>query len=142
MKNYFKPDMPDGDINEISSLGLAHVGDAVFELLVRTHMCLEGRETQDGLHKAAVAMVNAGAQARYANLLMPMLTAEEGDVYRRGRNAKVNSVPKRASLGQYHSATGLEALFGWLFLKGRYERINELFACIAKQEIQEGKDAT
>lgn len=125
----------------MSSLALAHVGDAVFELLVRTHMCLEGRETQDGLHKAAVGMVNAAAQCRYAKLIAPSLTAEEGGVYRRGRNAKVNSVPKNATLEQYHSATGFEALFGWLFLNGRQERINELFERIAQAE-REAENAT
>lgn len=132
MQNYFAPEIKDEEINNISSLGLAHMGDAVFELLVRSALCAFGRETHSGMHRAATAMVNASAQAEYAEMLADKLTREEADIYRRGRNAKVHSVPKNSPAGSYHSATGLEALFGWLFLKGRQERINELFDEIVK----------
>ncbi len=130
MKNYFQPSLSGGDINNISSLGLAHIGDAVFELLVRTHLCQSGGETATNMHKACVKMVNAKAQAGYADKLMSRLSAEELDVFKRGRNAKVNSVPKNAEVACYHAATGLEALFGYLYLNNRTERINELFEII------------
>ena len=117
-------------VNRISMLGLAHVGDGVFELLVRSKLCNEGHSSVSELHRLTVRTVNAPAQARAAEKLLPLLTEEESDVYRRGRNAKVNSVPQHADVGQYHAATGLEALFGWLYLQGKAERINELFAAV------------
>ena len=82
------------------------------------------------LHTLTVSFVNAPAQALAAAKIQPLLTEEERAVYRRGRNARVNSVPQKADLGQYHAATGLEALFGWLYLRGGTDRINELFAAI------------
>lgn len=118
----------------MSSLALAHVGDAVYELLVRLYLCAAGRETAPGMHSAAVALVNAGAQARGAARILPELTEEELAVYRRGRNAKVHSVPKNAELGDYHAATGLEALFGYLYLKERTGRLNQLFGRILEGE--------
>ncbi|MBP5166383.1 MAG: ribonuclease III [Oscillospiraceae bacterium] len=139
MKNYFSPQMSDGEIQNISGLGLAHLGDAVFELLVRSAMCSLGRETQTGMHKAAVSMVNASAQAAFAEILWEKLSGEERDVFRRARNAKVHSSPRNADIGSYHSATGLEALFGWLFLKGRTERINELFEVIMDHAEKDGE---
>ena len=77
--------------------------------------------------------MSAGAQAAAAQRIMPLLTEEETAVYRRGRNAKVNSVPHNADLSQYHSATGVESLFGWLWLRGDHERLNELFAAIMEE---------
>jgi len=115
-------------IGRISSLGLAHLGDAVYELLVRTWLCMEGRSTSKGLHRATVSHVKAPAQAAAARRILSELTPEEHAVFRRGRNAKVNSVPKNAALEDYHLATGLEALYGDLYLRGQKERINELFA--------------
>ncbi len=129
-KNYLHPVVPAGRVNAMSSLALAHVGDAVFELLVRLYLAQEGRETSEGLHKAAVAMVNAGAQARDIRQLLPVLTEEETAVFHRGRNARVNSVPRHAKVGEYHEATGLETLLGYLYLLGRWERVNELFCLI------------
>ncbi|MBO4330745.1 MAG: ribonuclease III [Oscillospiraceae bacterium] len=138
MKNYLSPEMTDGEINGISCLGLAHLGDAVFELLVRSAMCGEGRETQTGMHKAAVSMVNASAQAAFSVMLAEKLSEEEQAVFRRARNAKVHSAPKNSDIISYHYATGLEALFGWLFLKGRTERINELFGMIMENMDKDG----
>jgi ribonuclease-3 family protein len=106
---------------------LAHLGDAVYELMVRVWLCEHGKCTSGGLHRAAVSYVNAPRQARMAEKLMPLLTEEEQAVYKRGRNTKVNSIPKNANPGEYHAATGLEALLGYLYLHGRQERINELF---------------
>ena len=74
----------------------------------------------------------ASAQAEAVEKLLPLLTEEERAVYLRGRNTRVHSVPKNAELGQYHAATGLECLFGWLYLSGRHQRINELFSHITE----------
>ena len=129
-KNYLQPVMSKAQVNAMSSLALAHVGDAVFELLVRLYLAEEGRETSAGLHKASVAMVNAGAQSRDVQKILPALTEEEVDVFHRGRNARVNSLPKHAKVGEYHEATGLEALLGYLYLLGRTERVSTLFRLI------------
>lgn len=126
----FFPEMPVQDVNKISMLGLAHVGDAVYELLYRSKLCSDGHTAVAEMHRMTVAFVRAEAQAEAAAKLLPVLTTEEASVYKRGRNAKVNSVPHSADIGQYHAATGLEALFGWLYLLGRTERINELFNII------------
>ncbi|MDO5001989.1 MAG: ribonuclease III domain-containing protein [Eubacteriales bacterium] len=132
--NYFSPEMQTQDVNKISMLGLAHVGDAVYELLTRTMLCERGHSSVSELHRLTVSMVNAPAQARAAERLVPVLTDDELSVYRRGRNTKVNSVPHNADIGQYHAATGVEALFGWLYLQGRLERIEELFGLITGKE--------
>ena len=128
MKDYFCPQMDVGDINSISMLGLAHIGDGVYELLTRTMLCADGNKKVTELHKKTVAIVNAPAQAEAAERLQPLLTDDERYIYKRARNAKVNSVPHKADIGQYHAATGLEALFGWLYLQGKTQRINELYA--------------
>lgn len=128
MKNYFCPQMELRDINNISMLGLAHIGDGVYELLTRTMLCSDGNKKVTELHKKSVAIVNAPAQAAAMERLLPHLTADELAIYKRGRNAKVNSVPQKADIGQYHAATGLEALFGWLYLQGKTERINDLYS--------------
>lgn len=128
MKDYFCPQMDKSDVNEISMLGLAHIGDAVYELLTRTMLCEGGDKQVTKLHKKTVAIVNAPAQAEAAERLLPFLTDDEMYIYKRGRNAKVNSVPQKADIAQYHAATGLEALFGWLYLQGKTQRINELYA--------------
>ncbi len=122
--------MPVQDVNKISMLGLAHVGDAVYELLYRSKLCTDGHTAVAEMHRMTVAFVRAEAQAEAAAKLLPVLTQDETSVFKRGRNAKVNSVPHNADIGQYHAATGLEALFGWLYLLGRTERINELFNII------------
>lgn len=127
MENYFQPALPREQLLEISSIGLAHMGDAVFELLVRTWLCAHGGATGKGLHRAAVRLVCAESQAEKAEKILPLLTEEERSVFRRGRNAQVHTVPAHASRAQYAEATALEALLGWLYLQGRTERINELF---------------
>ena len=130
MNDFFHPHMSPEDVNRISMLGLAHVGDGVYELLVRAMLCTDGHQAIQDLHRTTVRYVNAPAQARAMEKLLPLLTEEESALYRRGRNAKVHGVPQNASVAEYHSATGLEALFGYLYLLGRQERINELFAHI------------
>jgi len=127
LQNYFDISLSDEEIGKISNLGLAHVGDAVYELMVRVWLCEHGKCTSGGLHRAAVSYVNAPRQAKTAQKLLPILTEEELGVYKRGRNTKVNSVPKNSNPGEYHAATGLEALLGYLYLHGRQERLNELF---------------
>ncbi len=128
MTQYFAIQLPDDEIRAISSIGLAHLGDAVYELLVRTYLCAHGKATGKGLHRATVELVRAPAQAEAAEKILPMLTEEEQAVFRRGRNANVQSIPKNASRAQYQQATALEALIGWLYLRGEKARIEELFA--------------
>lgn len=127
-------------INQISSLGLAHLGDAVYELHARTWLVVHGGLTSHELHRATVRLVCAPAQAAAAQRMLPLLTEKELAVYKRARNTKVNSVPQRASLAEYHAATGVEALFGWLYLHGETERLSELFALavMPESEGQEG----
>ena len=127
MTDYLHIQLPPDQIRGISSIGLAHMGDAVYELLVRTWLCAHGKATGKGLHRATVALVCAPKQAELAQRILPLLTEEEQAVFRRGRNANVHSIPAHASRAQYQQATALEALFGWLYLSGRRERINELF---------------
>ena len=128
MTQYFSIQLPEDEIRAISSIGLAHLGDAVYELLVRTYLCAHGKATGKGLHRATVELVRAPAQAEAAEKILPMLTEEEQAVFRRGRNANVQSIPKNASRAQYQQATALEALIGWLYLRGEKARIEELFA--------------
>lgn len=125
--NYFSPRMSEQDLNRISMLGLAHIGDGVYELLIRTMLCAEGHAAVGELHRLTVSHVKAPAQAKAMEKLLPLLTEEELALYKRGRNARVHGVPQGASVGEYHAATGLEALFGWLYLQGRLERLNALF---------------
>jgi len=125
--DYFHFELNKDKINQISTLGLAHIGDGVFELMVRSWLILHGKATNRGLHKATVGFVAAPAQASMAERIQEMLTPEEHEVYRRGRNTNTNSIPKAASREEYQAATALEALFGWLYLLGRTERLNELF---------------
>ena len=91
-------------------------------------LCKRGHSAAAKLHRLTVSYVNAPAQAAAVKKILPSLTEQELAVYKRGRNAKVNSVPQKADIAQYHAATGLEALFGWLYLQGKTERINELYA--------------
>ena len=118
------------EVNRLSMLGLAHVGDGVFELMTRSMLCQQGHTAVGQLHRMTVERVKAQAQARAAEKLLPLLTEDELALYKRGRNTHVHGVPHNADVGDYHAATGLEALFGWLFLQGKLARIEELFAAI------------
>ncbi len=137
MENYFHPELSRDRLLEISSIGLAHMGDAVFELLVRAWLCAHGGATGRGMHRSAVRLVCAESQAEKAERIKPLLTEEEKAVFRRGRNAQVHTVPHHASRAQYGEATALEALLGWLYLQGKLERINQLF-CIMMEEEAHG----
>ena len=127
MYDYFSAKLNEDEIRAISSIGLAHLGDAVYELLVRTYLCVHGKATGKGLHRATIALVCAQSQSRFADLLLPSLTEEETAVFKRGRNANVHTIPHSADRAEYQKAPGLEALFGYLYLQNRHERINELF---------------
>ena len=128
MENYFSPAMDRRDVNQISALGVAHCGDAVFELLVRTWLCTHGSVQAKDLHKKTVAFVAAPAQAARMEKLLPLLTEDELSMYKRGRNAHSrHCIPKNATHEEYAKATGLECLFGTLYLLGQKDRIHELF---------------
>ena len=120
--------MTNQELQAMSALALAHMGDAVFELLVRRSLCVGGKTVNGKIHKETVARVCAPAQAAFVGRILPHLTEEETAVYKRGRNAHVSNIPKNATASEYGKATGLEALFGWLYLKGQTERVEELFA--------------
>ena len=130
MTDYFHLHLVRDRLLALSTLGLAHLGDSVFEVMVRSWLVLHGKAKAKDLHRATVRYVAAPAQAAAVERLLPLLTQEEADVYRRGRNTAPHSVPRAASRGEYQAATGLEALFGWLYLQGRTERLNELFEVI------------
>ena len=130
MENYFQMNLTRQEINAFSNLGLAHIGDGVYELLCRSHLCASGNHTVGNLHKETVQMVKAPTQAKFAEKLLPHLTEDELSFYRRGKNAHVHAVPKGATPAEYAKATGLETLFGALYLSGQTDRINELFHII------------
>ena len=127
MENYFHLNMDRRAINQISALGLAHCGDAVFELLVRSYLCAAGKAANGNLHRATVDLVCAPAQAARVDRMLPLLTEEELAVYKRGRNAHVHQVQQNATYAQSAQATGLECLFGALYLSGQLDRLNALF---------------
>ena len=127
MENYFQMHLTPAQVNEISNLGLAHVGDGVYELLCRTYLCNRGDKTVSKLHTDTVGMVKAPAQAKFADKLLPHLTEAELAYYRRGKNAHTHAAPKAATRQEYAKATGLETLFGALYLLGETDRLNTLF---------------
>ncbi len=134
MENYFQMNMPWSEIHAISNLGLAHIGDGVYELMCRSYLCVKGEKTVEHLHRDTIALVNASRQAELVEKLLPLLTEEEKTLYRRGKNAHVHAVPKSATPAEYAKATGLEALFGALYLAGKTERLNELFHIMMEEE--------
>ena len=127
-------DLPDINPGELAPLILAHIGDAIYEVVIRTVTLSKGNRPVEKVHKEAISYVNAKTQAEAADLLLPMLTEEEADIYRRGRNAKSNTKAKNASIGDYRKATGFEALMGYLYLKGETDRMLELIRASVLQE--------
>jgi len=125
--------LPKRDIDAISNLGLAHMGDCVYEILCRAYLCSRGDRTVQQLHKDTIAMVKATYQAQFVDKMLPLLTEEEMTYYRRGKNSHVHAVPKSATPAEYAKATGLEALFGYLFLSGQKERANEIFNIVMNE---------
>jgi ribonuclease-3 family protein len=134
MENYFQMNFTAQQVNAISNLGLAHVGDGAYELMCRTYLCAKGDQTVLKLHKDTVQLVKAPTQAKFADKLKPYLTEEELAYYRRGKNAHTHAAPKAASRQEYAKATGLECLFGALYLQGKTDRLNELFQIIMNEE--------
>ena len=118
------------DGNALNGLSLAFIGDAVYEIMVREHLLEHGSIQVGKLHKMAVEMVRASFQANVFDFLEPIVSEEERGILHRGRNASATHVPKGANAIEYRKATGVESLFGWLYLEGKNERIKELFQMI------------
>ncbi len=116
--------------DEISPLTLAFVGDGVYDLLVREYLVRSANRPVGELNKIKVSLVNCKSQAEFAKLLLPVLTEKEISVYKRGRNATPKCTSKHGTVADYHSATGLECLFGYLHMNGQTKRISQLFNMI------------
>lgn len=123
----------------LSSLALAHVGDGIYELLARTYVVRHGGSLANQMHRKTVNLVCAAHQARAARVLEPELSEAERDVFRRGRNSHPHTTPKSATPEDYALATGLEALFGWLYLNGDQARICQLFEAILAMGPEDGR---
>lgn len=137
MSNLFRnvnDNISEEDIRMMNPISLAFVGDAVYELLMRTRL-LHPNKNSNKLHRITSSYVNAKSQSKVLNELESHLTDEEMYVIRRGRNAKSHTVPKNADLRDYKNSTALEALFGYLYLLDREDRISELFNFIWRDEI-------
>ncbi len=134
MTDYFHLNIKNDKLISLSTLGLAHLGDSVYEVMVRAWLCLRGPARVKELHRATVGYVSAPSQAARAERIFPLLTQEEWDVFRRGRNTAPHSIPKAASRGEYQAATGLETLFGWLYLQGNTGRLNQLFSAMMEED--------
>ena len=133
MENFFEMNMTKAEIDAISNLGLAHMGDCVYEMLVRAYLCSQGNKTVAQLHKQTITMVKATYQAAFVDKMLPLLNEEEMTHYRRGKNSHVHAVPKSATPAQYAKATGLEAMFGYLFRSGQKDRANEIFNLVMQE---------
>jgi ribonuclease-3 family protein len=125
---------------QMSPLVWAYVGDSVYDLFVRSFLVGRYPENAHNLHVRSIGFVSAQAQAQALDELYPFLTEEEQGVFRRGRNAKPGTVPKNASIRDYHNATGLEALFGWLYLCGKTDRLGELMTLAVEKKLQRGAE--
>ena len=120
------------DPNLLSPLTLAFIGDCVYELFIREFLVTQANRPTHELHARKVKFVNASAQAEAYKSIEPILTEKEVSIYKRGRNAHTNHTPKNMSSSDYHAATGFEALFGFLYLEGKIDRLRELFTVILK----------
>ncbi len=123
---------------ELSTAALAFAGDAVYSLLVREKLCCSGLYKADELHKRSVELVRCQYQSEGIKRLMDILTDEEKAVYMRGRNTHTHHVPKNSDVAAYRSATGMEALFGYIYLSGNTERLRELFNCMYDTQQSKG----
>lgn len=115
---------------QLSPLNLAFIGDCIYEIMIREMLVAEANRPVNDLHRESVKYVSAKAQCEAYEMIKDSLTDEELSVFKRGRNAKVGHSPKSASHGEYHTATGLEALFGYLYLENNEKRLKELFKII------------
>ena len=118
--------LPEKDWSQYSPLALAYMGDAVFDLVIRTIYVKKANMQSAKLHYKAAQIVRAGTQAKIISAILPELTEDEEAVYRRGHNASPSHTAKNASRGEYMEATGFEALIGWLYLRGEYTRMLDL----------------
>lgn len=132
--DYFHLSKDQQELLNMSNLGFAYLGDAVYEVMVRSWLCLGGKLTPGKLHRAALDYVAAPRQAALFEKIAPQLTEEESRVFKRGRNAAPHSHARSGTRGDYQTATGLEALFGWLYLQGRTDRLNTLFETMMEGE--------
>ena len=114
------------DIRTYSPLTLAYIGDGIYDLVIRSVVVGKGNTRARELHKRTSQIVKAHTQAEMMEVLLPLLTEEEADIYRRGRNAKSPTMAKNATMSDYRKATGFEALMGWLYLQDEFERLVEL----------------
>jgi ribonuclease-3 family protein len=122
------------NLKEISTEALAYLGDSVIELKVRELLVERGISGSGDLNRASLSFVKASAQAAAMHKIIPLLSADESSVYKRGRNMSGGNVPKSASMSEYRSATGMETLFGYLHLQGKSDRISELFSAAYAQD--------
>ena len=131
-------DLPEVKVKQYSPLTLAYIGDAAYELVVRTVLVSRANTQVNKLHHAASNLVKAETQSRMIDVLEPHFTPEEEHIYKRGRNAKSYTSAKNASITDYRRATGFEAVMGYLYLKGEFTRMLDLIKLgIAPEEEQE-----
>lgn len=128
------------DPEQLSPLTLAFLGDCVYDLFVREMLVCQANRSTKKLHSNAVEKVKASAQAEASGKILPMLNEKELAVFKRGRNAHPHHIPKNGNPRDYHFATAMETLFGYLYLKGEIERLRELFSIIIKEENNEKED--
>ncbi|MCR4925338.1 MAG: ribonuclease III [Clostridiales bacterium] len=135
MERFLKDD--ECNPKQLSPLTLAFIGDTVYDLFVREMLICQANRPANKLHREAVKRVRAKAQAQAVELILPLLTDEEKDILKRGRNAHTNHLPKNASESDYHYATGFEALLGYIYLKGDIERLRTIFSYIRENTVIE-----
>lgn len=122
------------DFSQYGALALAYMGDCVYEIKIREYLMRQANMPVNMLHKKAKGYVSAAAQSGFADKILPLLTEEEEGVFHRGRNAKPHTTPKNMTLADYKKATGLEALFGYLYLSDNTARIDELMEIILNEK--------
>jgi len=128
--------IPDTDIKSYSGLALAYIGDAIYDLVIRTFIIEQGNAPVNKLHKKVIKLVQASAQAKHYHMIEDMLTEEEKTVFKRGRNAKSVHPSKNADISDYRTATGLEALMGYLYLTGQTTRMLELMGPVFSDDYK------
>lgn len=122
------------EVSQLSPLTLAFMGDTVYDMFVREMLVTQANRPVKKLHETAVQSVRASAQAKAYEIILPLLTEQEEAILKRGRNAHVNHIPKNGNPADYHHATAVETLFGWLYLSGETQRLRELFSAIIKED--------
>ncbi|SNX54350.1 ribonuclease III domain-containing protein [Thermoanaerobacterium sp. RBIITD] len=126
------------EVMNLSPLIMAFVGDSVYDLFIRTHIAVKGNRPINKIHRECVKYVKAESQSKILKTIYDIFDDEEKDIIRRGRNVKSATVPKHAGIDEYRLATAFEALIGYLYLLGRYDRLNEILKMCIKYNINEG----